>query len=267
MKRRQLFEFTDLAGTPKLLRRLVTEFLAAITEIFRPFDARMDLLLEALVATGDERIVDLCSGGPGPWRRLGPSLRSAAGRRVSVVLTDKFPQTDSVGSDASITYWPEPVDACRVPGELAGLRTVFNGFHHFGPDRAEGILRDATRSRRAIAIYEALRRDGLGLCVPFFSPVAVLLLSPFVRPFRWSRLLFTYAIPVAPLLITWDAVVSALRCYKPDELLAMARRAGGDDYAWSAGRYWSNGVPVTYLVGYPTGEGARAIEPAASREP
>ena len=72
---------------------------------------------------------------------------------------------------------------------------------------------------------------------------------------RLSRLLFTYVIPVAPLLITWDAVVSTLRCYTPEELLAMAQRAGGGDYQWSAGSYWFRGVPVTYLVGHPVRNG------------
>ena len=114
-----------------------------------------------------------------------------------------------------------------------------------------GVLRDAVLSGQAIAVYEALQRSWMGVCVPLLSPIAVLLLSPFVPPFRWSRLLFTYLIPIAPLLISWDAVVSALRCYKPDELLAMAKGSGGEDYVWAAGSYWKRGVPVTYLVGYP----------------
>ncbi len=255
MRRRHLFEFTDLSGLPQLFRCFVTEFLRSVTEIFRPFDAKVDLLVDALRATGGERIVDLCSGGAGPWRRLGPLMRTGSGRSASVVLTDKFPHTDSVPEDGSITFWPEPVDASRVPVELKGMRTLFNGFHHFPPDLAQGILRDAIRSGQAIAVYEALQRSSMGVCAPLCSPIAVLLLSPFVPPFRWSRLLFTYVIPVAPLLITWDAVVSALRCYTPDELLAMADGAGGEDYAWSAGTYWKRGVPVTYLVGHPNRHG------------
>lgn len=251
MRRRQLFEFTDLNRLPQLFRGFVTEFLRATMEIVGPFDAKADLLVDTLRATGDERIVDLCSGGSGPWCRLGPLLQAKSARRVSVILTDKFPDPDSVPKDVPITYWPEPVDASRVPAELTGMRTLFNGFHHFPPDLAEGILRDAICSGQAIAVYEALQRTWMGLCVPLCSPIAVLLLSPFVAPFRWSRLFFTYVIPIAPVLITWDAVVSALRCYTPEELLSLAKAAGGEDYVWSAGAYWKWGVPVTYLVGYP----------------
>ena len=96
MRRQHLFEFTDLSGLPPLFRSFVTEFLRAITEIFRPFDVKADLLVDALRATGDERIVDLCSGGAGPWRRLGPLVRTGTGRRASVVLTDKFPEPNPV---------------------------------------------------------------------------------------------------------------------------------------------------------------------------
>ena len=32
--------------------------------------------------------------------------------------------------------------------------------------------------------------------------------TPFVRPFRWSRLLFTYVIPLIPLLVLFDGTVS-----------------------------------------------------------
>ena len=251
MRRRQLFEFTDLPGLPQLFRGFVTEFLGATLEFSRPFAVKADLLVDALEATGDERVVDLCSGGAGPWRWLGPWLRTASNHTARVTLTDKFPDPDSVPADVPIAYWPEPVDASRVPAELKGMRTLFNGFHHFPPELAREILRDAVSSGQAVAVYEALQRTWLGLCVPLFSPIAVLLLSPFVAPFRWSRLFFTYLIPVAPLLITWDAVVSVLRCYTPEELLSMAKEVSDEGYVWSAGAYWKRGVPVTFLVGYP----------------
>ena len=261
MRRRHLFEFTDLSGSPQLLRCFVTEFLRTIVEIFRPFDECVDLLVDNLRATSEERVVDLCSGGAGPWRRLGPLLRAKSGRGVSIVLTDKFPNRDALApssDDGSTMYWPDAVDALNVPPELQGMRTLFDGFHHFPPDAAEKILRDAIRSGSSVAIFEALVRSWKGLLVSLCSPIGVLLLTPFVAPFRWSRILFTYVVPVAPFLVTWEAAVSTLRCYTPDELLAIARRAGGREYAWSAGTYWKRGVPVTYLVGHPDASAGEA---------
>ena len=71
--------------------------------------------------------------------------------------------------------------------------------------------------------------------------MAQLLLTPFFRPFRLSRLVFTYLLPLIPLTTIWDGVVSILRLYSPAELLALARRADPTGrLRWQAGtlRHW-----------------------------
>ena len=65
--------------------------------------------------------------------------------------------------------------------------------------------------------------------------LAVLLLLPFLRPFCVAWLPLTYLVPVIPLFILWDAMMSALRTYTTDELLALARAADpNDSFAWQA---------------------------------
>ena len=39
-------------------------------------------------------------------------------------------------------------------------------------------------------------------------------------PFSLSRVLLTYAVPAIPSLFAWDGMVSGLRAYTPEELLA-----------------------------------------------
>jgi hypothetical protein len=46
-------------------------------------------------------------------------------------------------------------------------------------------------------------------------PLAVLVLTPAIRPFRWSRLFWTYLVPVIPASILFDSVVSLFRIYTP----------------------------------------------------
>ncbi|MEZ5362682.1 MAG: hypothetical protein R2748_10195 [Bryobacterales bacterium] len=66
--------------------------------------------------------------------------------------------------------------------------------------------------RQPIAAFEAA--EALGGDLPLvLVPLFVLLMTPFIRPFRWSRLFWTYVIPVLPLAIFWDGVVSYLRAY------------------------------------------------------
>jgi hypothetical protein len=107
-----------------------------------------------------------------------------------------------------------------VPRGLDGFRTLFNAFHHFRPELARRILADAVAARRPIAVFEVVSRRLLPLVGLLLSPLNVLVLMPFVRPRRWSWLFFTYVVPVIPLFVLWDGVVSWLRIYSEPELRA-----------------------------------------------
>ena len=64
-------------------------------------------------------------------------------------------------------------------------------------------------------------------------PVRVLLSVPFIRPFRWSTLLWTYLVPVLPIVLLLDSIVSVLRMYNAEELRGLT--TGLDNYRWSIG--------------------------------
>ncbi len=93
-------------------------------------------------------------------------------------------------------------------------------------------------------------------------PLADLALAPFARPLRWTRLLWTYLLPVIPLVLLVDGILSCLRVYSPAELLELMRdvcpRAeegaeSGEGFEWNIGVENSGPfrVPITYLTGYP----------------
>jgi hypothetical protein len=93
----------------------------------------------------------------------------------------------------------------------------------------------------------------------------VLVLTPAIRPFRWSRLFWTYLVPVLPLAILFDGVGSTLRVYTPEEMLALGQEVGGDEYEWEAGAERPSGspIPIPYLIGVPR-PSRDAAEPAAA---
>ena len=158
-----------------------------------------------------------------------------------------------------IAYREEPVDATRVPGDLEGFRTLFGSFHHFRPETARGILRDAVRKRQGISILEFTERNPLIWGPPLLLGWAfVWLVTPLIRPFNWLRLFWTYMIPVWFLFAFWDGVVSCLRTYSPRELRDLTADLGGEGYAWEIGRVRAVGmIRVTYLLGIPNTTGAR----------
>jgi hypothetical protein len=202
---------------------------------------------------GATEIVDLGSGSGGPVGLVVKELEER-GFRPSVILTDLYPQ--SAGSQtSSIAYWPEPVNAANVPAELPGIRTMFACFHHFRPEAARGILRGAFEQRRPICIFEGTSRTPAAIASALFIPLLVLLLTPKVKPLSGLRILFTYLVPILPLLMFWDGLVSHLRTYSVPEMEDFTHDLAAPDYAWEAGLIKIPRIPsgVPYLIGRPVG--------------
>jgi hypothetical protein len=256
VKRRHLVELEDLPWWPDVFRDAATDYLVTAIRSTKTYAGLAPLLATALGRTGATRIVDLCSGGGGPWPELLPALR-AEGAEVSLCLTDKYPNASGLARIASklpgVRYEPRSVDATDVPPHLTGFRTMFTAFHHFRPAEARAILASAVRDRQGIAIAEGASRTPAALATMLLVPLAVWFMTPAIRPFRWSRLFWTYLVPVVPVAIMFDGVVSCLRIYTPDELMAMAREVGGEEYHWEVGvdRPAGSPIPITYLIGVP----------------
>lgn len=267
MRRYHGFEWEDLPWFPHAWRNYMTDMLQFS---FTLGAARAPLVSEKLNqlldATGSDEIVDLCSGSSGPVLWFRQKLEEQRGGPVRVVLTDKYPNLAAFGhcaekSGGRVTFRSEPVDATAPPAGLGRVCTMFTCFHHFRPEVARSILANAAEQRRAIAVFESSERVVKAmLLVLFGGPLAVLLLTPFVRPFRWGRLFWTYLAPVVPLALTWDGVVSCLRSYTVAELTGMTASLTSEDYRWEVGRARLHGLPAntTYVVGYPVGSGARS---------
>ena len=258
MRRIHFFEIGDLPGCPALIRDAFTDYLRFAEDTFRPYLAIVPVLQRAIERVAATRIVDLCSGAGGPWPHLLPALREA-GSRVDVRLTDKFINHAALRQTCAqlpgqLAFVPEPLDATAVPESLAGFRTLFGSFHHFPPDAARGILADAVRCGQGIGIFEMTQRSYLGVRRAAAILPLVFVWAPLIRPFRWPRFLLTWLLPIMPLIVTFESIVSSLRSYTPAELQGLAQQADPDgQYIWDSGEVpvVKSTVPVTYLVGYP----------------
>jgi hypothetical protein len=256
VKRRQLLELEDQAWFPRTIRDLATDYLQFVQTLLR-FDRAMTPLVKRLMTDGaTTRIVDLCSGGSGPLLLLVRDLVDE-GVPATVTMTDLYPNIpafEAIASQAGgrIGYERSPVDARAVPPELTGLRTLFNAFHHLTPEDARSVLHAAAAARQPVAIFEVSERSWRSLVpIALLTPLFVCLATPFMRPFLWKRLLWTYLVPLVPFTCWWDGIVSQLRAYTIDELNALGD--GSPPMRWEAGQ-----VPVvggrsrlTYLLGFP----------------
>jgi hypothetical protein len=255
MKRVHFIEIGDEPWCPRGIRRGVTDFCRFVTEVSGCYNPVAPLLADAIKKTGTHRILDMGSGAGGPWLGLLRKLRQL-GVDVPVCLSDHDPNIEGLErvqklSRGEITYHAEPVDATKVPAEMTGLRTMFQAFHHLRPEQARAALADAAAKKQPIAIFDGSRTSLWMWPLLLLMPLRVLLATPFILPFRWSRLFWTYLVPALPLVLTFDVIVSLLRVYSVEEMRELT--AGLDHYHWDVGTVRAGLIPVrlTYLIGMP----------------
>ncbi len=267
MGRLHLFELEDQAWFPALWRGFGTDILQFNQTVIDQSAPLAAPLAAVARRTRARRFVDLCSGSSGPWGRLVDHL-AEEGCELPVLLTDLFPSetaSEQVVAESAgrITRLDAPVDATAVPGELDGVRTLFNGFHHFRPEQARAILQDAIDDGQPIAVAEFVARSPLAMIgIVIAAILATPILSLLIRPFRWSRLFFTWIVPVVPLLVLWDGLVSCLRVYSPRELEALVAGLRAEDWHFEVTQLKNptGPIPITLLVGWPAEGGQRTVE-------
>lgn len=257
MARIHLFELEDQPWFPAVLRDAGTAYLRLAADITGQPSYMAPKIAELLRATGLTRLVDLCSGGAGPIPAVVEQLRGE-GIEATAVLTDLYPNVKTLeavasGSEGAVQVHPDSIDATKVPAELTGVRTLFNALHHFRPEDARHILQSAVDARQPIAAFDVSERSIPFLVGMLFAPIVFALACPFLRPFDWRWIVFTYLIPIIPLFVVWDGFVSGLRSYSEPELKQLAASLEGDSFEWETGRVQVGSQPayVTYLIGRP----------------
>jgi len=255
MKRIQLFEFHDLDWFPGSWRNFLTEIMAFFEATFHPYQPLIPKLVEAAEKLKVRTIIDLCSGAGTTALSIQSYLEKMGNDSIKIILTDKYPNLGSfqqiARSSNRISYLETPIDATEVPDRLSGFRTMFTSFHHFPPEAAKEILQDAVRKNEGIGIFEYTERSLVWLISLLVFPLALWVFIPFIRPFRWQRILWTIML-LPGIAGVWDGLVSCLRTYSPAELKKLTDAIQAEHYHWEIGRVHSfGGCYITYLLGYP----------------
>jgi hypothetical protein len=231
MKRLSLIELEDQAWLPASIRDVLTDYLRFVFTFSPSYRRILPRLQHILKYLQEDQIVDLCSGSGGPWLSLYEFVQDPIPR--TICLTDRFPNAKSFeyvrsASMNAIVFRRDPIDASAVPSDLHGFRTLFTSFHHFSAPQARAILADAVKQRCGIGIFEVTNRSPTTILWMLGAPLFVLLSVPFIRPFRWSRLIWTYFVPIAPVMALFDGLASCFRTYTPIELKALISESVGD---------------------------------------
>lgn len=266
MKRITLPEFEDLHWLPDIIRSGVTNLIVVFHRLMGTPVVIAGLISKLAENGSFKRIVDLGSGSGGPMPEVIRKINSLnPGMPFQLLLTDLHPnqklirEINESGSD-TLSYHNLPVDATNLSEAPKGLKTMIASFHHMDPAIAKDILRSAQDTKDSILIYEITKNNIPVVLWALFLPISLallvlmsLIMTPFVRPFTFRQFLFTYIVPVIPLVYAWDGQASAMRTYTFDDIRELLDRRENDDYTWEIGEAKKgNGKNVGYYVmGFP----------------
>jgi hypothetical protein len=253
-----LFEFEDQNWLPKAVRKGVTDYLRYVFKVLNFYSPAIPFIAEGLSKTKEENIIELCSGGGGPVETMQKKLFTILNRKIKIILTDKYPNVSTyeyikTKTKGDIDYLSESVDATRVNGEVKGFRTMFTAFHHFKPEEVMAILKNAVDQSAGIAIFDVGDRSFFTIFGNLIiNPVAIIICTPFFMPFSFSRIFYTYLVPLIPFCAMWDGVVSMFRLYSVEEVVELTKQLDTEKYTWKVGKIRNEiGMRMFYLVGYP----------------
>lgn len=255
MPRIHLFEFEDLSWFPSSLRNYGTDFLQFLSNQTKMYKPVVPVILKGLDAAKCNQIIDLGSGGGGGLLWLNQALKEER-PDLKITLTDYYPNLNAFKRTRALAsnfdFITASIDARNVPQELKGLRTQFLSLHHFKPKDAQLILQNTVDHQRPIAIFEGQERSFPSILAMIFSPVSVLFTTPFIRPFSIGRVLFTYLIPIVPIFVMWDGIVSSLRTYSIEEMNDLVSKLKkSESFEWEIDKVKSGPSTILYLLGTP----------------
>lgn len=251
LPRFQGVEIQDLSECPSFIRDGVTDYLGFVVSMLNIYKPIAPILKKLLIESNETEVIDLCSGAGNSLIRLSPFIPEIK----KIILTDLYPNENSFKkardkNPALIDYSMDSVDAKNYKGK--GLRTLFTSFHHFSDQNAGLILKSAYDERQPIAVFEFTDRSLWSLLMTAPTPLMMLLLTPFIWPWKWSRIFGTYIIPLIPLVAGIDVLISVFRTRKISELKEMTASMQSADYLWEYGtKRTAFMLNLVYIIGYP----------------
>ncbi len=264
MKRIELFEFEDFDWLPNVIRNGVTNLIIVFHKLMGTAEVVSSLILSVKEKSDFDQIVDLGSGSGGAMLEIFKHINKQ-NKNFKLVFTDLHPNNNVVeeingGENINIEYYPNPVNAANIGDTPIGLKTMIASFHHMKPEIAKKILVSAAEKKQPILIYEVAKNTIPIILWWLFLPVSLLILvlmslvmTLFVRPLKFSQILFTYIIPIIPLVYAWDGQASLMRTYTLEDVRKLIINTNDKEYHWIIDdALKSDGKKLGYyIIGYP----------------
>jgi hypothetical protein len=230
MRRKQIPQLINTKWFPRHIRKLCSEFLSCFVLKVNATKPFIPVIESALIESKKNNIINL------EFNDIGAGIET-----VKPFLNQHLAITSIPLSEINTQ-------------QQRGMYLFVNSFHQLPAINAKKTLEEIAKSGNPVVVVEG-NNDSLWQLVgmTIFLPVAVILSAPFVKPFRWSRILFTYIIPILPVIMPIDGCIGLLKLYNPKDLNKLTSSIKVSDYKWTAGKEDNGrGGKIIYLTGIST---------------
>lgn len=226
--RLELYEFGDQKWLRGWLRQAYVDCLNFLLKSGKHYEKMYLHFARWIKGAGNHPVIDLASGGAGPIDTLLSSAKKSGTKLPQIILSDLFPNVEHYrmlqnryGKEA-IEYLSEPVSATNVPNKDLKLRLICSSFHHFSSNEARQIIRDTIENGSGIMILEPFQRNFRHLLMTTMTGPFMGMLAPFFsEKFKLKTFLVCTLIPIIPLMLYFDGIVSVLRTHTFEEIMEM----------------------------------------------
>jgi len=203
----KLKELEDFDWFPPMLRKYQMELIGILVSKFGFYHQVVKMIKRDLLKFNKAHITDLCSGSGLPAIYVHQKLTVS---NLHTTLTDKFPQ--QISGIEGVEYLTTSVDVNDLEPEVYTYYTMFNAFHHLESNERRQLIQKVLDNNSHLIIVEIVQPTFINvILVTLASTLGVWLLCPFIKPFDWKRLFFTYIIPLNVLTVLIDGYISILK--------------------------------------------------------
>ncbi|KAH8840990.1 hypothetical protein MCOR07_003290 [Pyricularia oryzae] len=149
-------------------------------------------------------------------------------------LLDRFrgskDSSSSTGGDGIVSY--AEMATMKETDHVIKPRKIFRlfnlAFHHFDDPLAKSILADTVKTSDAFGIFELQQRTFSSFMMLNILYLSIFVVAPFYALMNLDLVafVFTWFLPIIPVVVTFDGYISSLRTRTPDEVEALLRTCG-----------------------------------------
>lgn len=216
----RLFEFGDLKWIPHLYHYYLRVYLIFFIRLIG-YDKLWAKQTESFIeGNSADSVMEYGSGSGEPLIQMVSQINSTKAKSLNYVMSDLKPLPEFVNkvndqSPENFSYIETPVDATKNKPSDGQAVIFINSFHHLSPEIAQEVIKNNLENGNEMLILEYVRNNPLAYLSMFGGLLLILLTLPFVVKLKHLPIavLFTYIIPLFPLMVFWDGLVSCRRAY------------------------------------------------------